>query len=354
VWVEGSLAPRPRPRTCAYRSLSMLTSMALPRHRHRTGPSNATACAGDRYALLFRGQSQHWGCSAASAFLQRLCVRSHHAMISEPLERQGHCVSVFLALNPAVTGGCTEHAVDVADNELHGGRVHTIKNVKPSSKTQSSNFRMAFNVFLQHGYQSNDALGSGLGYYDYLIITRYDLRLLRPIDHWQCRSSAEERSKLGLASRCGASSFATWQCTFDTLFIVPHAHIPAFDRSVGSTDKPGSRSARCCFNEICMAGGVSSTGQACYNVFARRLAGNASNISFCFPPPSHGGLRTPNGPDYQCCSRGLTNWSRVYEAERSRDLTATLGAHSPSNISWGLHTMGDKYRAWTRGWEAHR
>ena len=224
---------------------SMLTSMALPRHRHRTGPSNATACAGDRYALLFRGQSQHWGCSAASAFLQRLCVRSHHAMISEPLERQGHCVSVFLALNPAVTGACTEHAVDVADNELHGGRVHTVKNVKPSSKTQSSNFRMAFNIFLQHGYQSNDALGSGLGGYDYLIITRYDLRLLRQIDHWQCRSSAEERSKLGLASRCGASSFATWQCTFDTLFIVPHAHIPAFDRSVGSTDKPGSRSHRC-------------------------------------------------------------------------------------------------------------
>ena len=94
-----------------------------------------------------------------------------------------------------------------------------------------------------------------------------------------------------------------------------------------------------------MAGGVPGTGQACVNVFAKRLAHGIDDISFCTPPPSHGGSHPPNGPDYQCCSRGITNWTRVYETEYARDPTAVAGAFAPTNASSGYATLGDRFRA---------
>ena len=296
-----------------------------------------------RYALLFRGQSMHWGCSAESAFLQRLCILSHHAMISRPLEAQGHCVDVYVALNPA-SSACvgSAHHVDVADTSLHGGRRVIVEDVRRWSRSQSANFRYAINSVFRAAYQQ----AAGTRAYDYLIISRYDMRLLQPIlPTWTCHADPVLRGKLGIASRCGTVSYAKWRCTFDTLFIVPRAHIAAFNRSIGSADKPGSRTFACCFNEMCMAGGVKATGQACYNVFARRLEGGSNSIAFCFPPSGFGGNQAPNGPDYQCCSRGLTNWSKVYNAEVKRDPSALLSANHPSNGSFGQETLADKYRA---------
>ena len=95
---------------------------------------------------------------------------------------------------------------------------------------------------------------------------------------------------------------------------------------------------------MCMAGGVKATGQACFNVLARRLEGGTDSIAFCFPPPGLGGLRPPNGPDYQCCSRGLTNWSKVHHAEVRHDPTGLAGAEDPLNTSFGESTIADKYR----------
>jgi len=295
------------------------------------------SCA-SRYALLFRGQSHHWGCSAdvidTSRFLQRLCVHSHHAMISEPLEQQGHCVDTFLALHSR----CDVLAADLTDGELHGGRLRWSQNVHAQSKSQSSNFRHAINSFWLQA-----AARPTWQQYDYLIVTRYDVRLLSPIvPGWACHT-ASSRGSLAIASKCSAKTYASWRCTFDTLFIVPRAHWVDFNRSVGSADTPGSRSSRCCFNEMCMSGGVPATGQAFHHVFARRLEGGANNISFCFPPPDHGGTRSPNGPDYQCCSRGLTNWTKVYQAEVARDSTARLGGYVPANDSFGLATLSTRY-----------
>ena len=300
-----------------------------------------------RYALLFRGQSHHWGCDASSAFLQRLCMHSHHAMITQPLERQGHCVDVFLALNPK----CKALLPEVQDSGLHGGRVRHMADVQPLSRSQSSNFRHAINLFWKFAAAQGDTLApprerapsfaaATHHLYDFFIVTRYDVRLLVPmVPSWACHNNPSSVGTLGIASRCGSHSYKSYRCTFDTLFVVPRAHWRAFDTSVGSADQPNSRTARCCFNEMCMAGGVKGTGQACYNVFAKRIAGGGANISFCFNPPEHGGSRSPNGPEYQCCSRGLTNWTRVMEAEVSRDPTAKLGGYEPSNASFGVRAL---------------
>ena len=87
-----------------------------------------------------------------------------------------------------------------------------------------------------------------------------------------------------------------------------------------------------------------ATGQACYHVLERRIDGGAANVSFCFPPPDHGGSHPPNGPDYQCCSRGLTNWTKVHDAEVARDPTARLGGFLPSNASFGQAVLTNRYR----------
>ena len=229
------------------------------------------------------------------------------------------------------------------DEKLHGGRVRLSKSVQGQSRSQSSNFRLALNMFLHYAYSPHREHGNP---YDYLIVTRYDLRLLRPIPSWACHSTPDERAKLGIASKCqNGGTFHTFGCTYDTMYVVPRAHVPAFNRSIGQSEAPGSRSYRCCFNEICMAGGVPATGQACYHIFTRKLARNESDISFCFAPPSHGGMRPPNGPDYQCCSRGLTNWTLVWHTEAPRDPSGRLAGFAPSNASFGTLTLADKYKA---------
>jgi len=301
---------------------------------------------GLRYALLWRGQAHHWGCGEESAFLQRLCLQSHQAMIVAPLERQGYCVDIFMALHSR----CPSLLPEVL--ETYAGRVRHSASVHVASKSQSSNYRSAINMFWNYAAAHGDAAAaagasvqlSPTSGYDFLIVTRYDLRLLTPIvPSWPCHLPSS-RGTIGIASKCSAATFASWRCTFDTLFIVPRAHFYAFNRSIGSSDKPGSRSVRCCFNEMCMAGGVPATGQACHHVFAKRVEGGEANISFCFPPPDHGGSRSPNGPEYQCCSRGLTNWTRVFEEEWKRDPTARLGGYEPSNASYGPSTLSSRFR----------
>jgi hypothetical protein len=376
----------------------------------RMPSTGVRTCRGKRYALLFRGQSHHWGCDARSAFLQRLCLLSHRAMVIEPLEAAGHCVDVFLALNPigkcvvtapspwpdphqtkptsnatkgvpvaaAVASAASQPntsewhpAFDVLSSDVHGSRVRLARHIRSSS--QSSNFRHAINLVFRPGCDSfaprsrahtsrnqtpvkgSVAVGKGVcdpevlspdAEYDFVIVTRYDLRLLKPMPAWACHADAAERTKLGVASRCGSRTWQMWHCSFDTLFVVPRAHWFAFDKSVGERVRaPNGRTTSCCFNEVCMAGGVAGTGQACVNVFTARLPRGLDDLSFCFPPPSHGGSHPPNGPDYQCCSRGVLNWSRVYEVEVARDPTAVLGAFTPGNTSSGWTTLGDRFRA---------
>ena len=346
-----------------------------------SSPSPLRECSGRRYALLYRGESHHWGCDAAGRYLQRLCMLSHRAMVIEPIEQSGGCVDVFLALNRkchvSLPGGPPAALdTDIMAETLHGGaRVHVI--ARPvKSWSQASNFRHALNLVLRPACDSfavnrrhaaavtaassnsSFAIGgagvchadiiSGGSEYDVLIVTRYDVRLLTPLPRWACHADAVSLpAKIGVASRCGSQAWRGWHCSFDTLFVVPRAHWRTFDMAIGKLDPPNGRTTRCCFNDACMAPGTGAgTGQACVNVLVKRLAQGLDGVSFCFPPPSHGGSHPPNGPDYQCCSRGLTNWTRVYEIESARDPTGEAGAFAPTIASSGWATLSDRYRAW--------
>ena len=50
-----------------------------------------------RFALLFRGEAYRWGCDTEGVATQLAAVRSHVAMIVEPLEARGHDVRAFFA-----------------------------------------------------------------------------------------------------------------------------------------------------------------------------------------------------------------------------------------------------------------
>ena len=82
--------------------------------------------------------------------------------------------------------------------------------------------------------------------FDFLVFTRFDMRFLRPIESWRCRT-VDERSKLAIAGSCNPRSW----CTYDMLHIVPSAHVEAFNRSIGGYGVPGSRTTACCFNNHC-------------------------------------------------------------------------------------------------------
>eukprot|EP00966_Prymnesium_polylepis_P152123 3513894-Prymnesium_polylepis.1 len=60
------------------------------------------------------------------------------------------------------------------------------------SRSQGGAFRQILNRF---------AAKFAAHTFDFLIFTRFDMRFLRPIESWRCRS-ADERGKLAVAGSC--------------------------------------------------------------------------------------------------------------------------------------------------------
>ena len=311
-------------------------------------PCPERSTAGHSYALLFRGRSHRWGCDAASRFLQRAALQSHHEHISGPLERLGHCVDVYLTLHlpPCYSHG--EHpqlVFDLVRSASQGGRGQrgifarwARSNLPGHGSNQLQNFRAALD-WLGNASRSSP--------YDYTIVTRYDMRLLTPMQTWACHKPAKLSDAdliahspsisrtLGIASQCYSRAWHNQQCTWDSFYIVPRALFAGFSSSIGVAEPPGQRSLRCCFNAWCQY-----SGHGCYNVFAPRVGG-AHNISFCWPdqPQSF----PQNGPDFQCCRGGLVTSSQLKRLPGSYRANASIVAR----LNWTWSTIRRELR-----WEA--
>ena len=230
--------------------------------------------------------------------VQRLILHSHHAMVSEPLERLGHCVSVYLALNSACTKlnhsstrPDDQYLLDLTDNkELHNGRLQLAEPVCTTG--QDCNMRSALDMFRG---------ATGIDTYDVLIILRYDVRLLRPITSWNCHRPdlLETKSQpLGLTSIITDHSWAREKRTHDVIHVVPRAHFGAFDSAIGR-----KRKNACCFNGAChIWGGLGTTGHWCLPFFLDNLKGGMNNISFCFKKENRYGYSARETiPNIGCC-----------------------------------------------------
>jgi hypothetical protein len=158
--------------------------------------------------------------------------------------------------------------------------------------------------------------------YDFAVVTRYDLRLLTPITTWGCHNTSlhakASEQRLCIASKMhptkGSFTWKRHNATMDIFYVVPRAHLPGFVDSLGIAESPGARSLRCCFRSNCPLG----AGHTCWNVFTKRIAGGSANVSFLWPFATPSAKRPSNGPDYQCCRMGSTNWTRVYDIETRR------------------------------------
>ena len=283
----------------------------------------------ETYALLFRGHPLRWGCTFRGVYLQRLCIFSHFEMIVKPLQALGHTVDLYVPNRSTHNSRECDLAHALALKQLRP----LVFEPAPDSTTQSGDMRAMLNFF----YMRSRSLGNT---YDFLVVTRFDVRYLMPIDSWACRTPGS-RQKLGITGSCG-SIHQPW-CTFDMLHVVPAAHLAGFDRSIGNWSVPGSRTSNCCFSKNCKLP-LPGTGQACLNVFAHNLQGGRASISSCFAAPVPAN-HPANGPGYQCCRLGMTNWTRLYNAETGRNLSASEAASSPQrDVSFGWCTNTNPFR----------
>ena len=143
----------------------------------RLPPSSAA----DRYAVLFRGEAYRWGCDARGVQLQQLAFASQLSNIVEPLARSGHTAKVFLTVDDWRT--CRSNTTSLynastAISRLVGAvapaQLATLKSF-PGVRDQPDGIMKALKEYLP----------SSLAF-EFLIITRYDVRLLTPITSWAC------------------------------------------------------------------------------------------------------------------------------------------------------------------------
>ena len=290
-----------------------------------------------KYAMLLRGRAYEFGCDMPGIRLQEHVLHSHHAMISEPLEELGHTVDVFLALSSAcdnVTDStlAAEFPQRLSNNKhLHNGRLKAAKNV--STFAQHFNIRSALNMII--------AETNNLAAYDFLVVMRYDIRMLRPITSWDCRPTS-----LGSASILTDHSWRQEKRTSDLIYVVPKVHWPAFNVSIGKKSREG-----CCYNNGCHFlpyswGNLGRSGHWCIKIFDEHVAGGMRNMSFCFAKGLHGGCTAVGNhsvrvPTLQCCKKAGVNWTYVgsaldqyaRETQLSMRAIARLPRHELSNAT---------------------
>jgi hypothetical protein len=109
--------------------------------------------------------------------------------------------------------------------------------------------------------------------FDYLIVTRYDVKLLSPIVSWPCY---DKPLQVSAASQCEPGAWARFNCIADHFWIVPRAYVPRFSNLVGSRLNL-SHYTKCCFAKRCLQ----KAGHGCYNVLTHHLGG-LDRVGFCW------------------------------------------------------------------------
>ena len=218
--------------------------MCLPEANSSTaGPSRLDELRPSRFALLLRGEAFRWGCDDSGVERQLHAAASHDEHIFRPLARAGHTLEVYLPFR--LDGSCSSGPARTAlrDRLAHayGGsgsgrdeRV-SVSVTDVSARGQSEGFRAALDWFLA----SRDALE-----HDFVLLTRFDLELRRPLDRWwsgsvlpRVPSLAALRDSVSFASRCEYAAWTQWNCTSDLLYVVARRHLLAFNASIGAVQR---------------------------------------------------------------------------------------------------------------------
>lgn len=222
-------------------------------------------------------------------------MQSQHDMITKSLHACGASVGVVLTVD---SRGCANSTLLDRLASWHGK--HLQKSGAVIARTQGQNVRGALQLFMPIAHE-----------YDAMILTRYDLRLLVPFTAWP---GCQGISTIGVASRCEMQQWRNWNCTNDILFVVPRAHLWAFNASAGAEIRPtDSRyfsaprgrakiNPSACFaraGEVVSHGVPKGLGHGCYNSLAQHVG--HEQLSFCWPSAS--GVTEPN-EFYQCCRHG--------------------------------------------------
>ena len=285
-----------------------------------------------RYAVLFRGEAYRWGCTNDGVAIQLAAMKSHLAQIIEPLERLGHIVRLFFSHDHRVCkasyvfrpgelkklGALGRNASNViykndspeAIDALTGLFLRT--NIASISriggvKDQPDSIIGSLDLFLRrkrthvgvggskafvqkHSLAPRD--GDGPETFDYLIITRYDVKFLSPMPSWPC---FDKPLQVSLASQCEPGAWARFNCVADHFWIIPRPYISRAATLIG-TRLNLSHYTKCCFAKRCLQ----KAGHGCYNVLSHHLG--SEHVGFCWPQPAKS-VAEPN-PHYQCCRHG--------------------------------------------------
>ena len=284
------------------------------------------------YAILFRGEAYRWGCDTAGVALQHAAVESHLSKIIVPLEARGDLVKVFLAVDHrackrgfqmmdmagrkhatrdmsiaarappydtttvlASNASTTAHQHqqvysadstglrDAIANTLGAHRVEQSTKIS-NVKDQPDSITKSLRLFRAHASASS---------FDFLIVTRYDVRLLTPITSWACDRAS---TRVSAASKCEPGAWARFHCVADHFWIVPQPFVAKFVDRIG-TRLNLSHFSSCCFSKRC----IQKAGHGCYSVLAHALGGG-DRIGFCWPQPAKS-IAEPNA-NYECCRHG--------------------------------------------------
>jgi hypothetical protein len=275
-------------------------------------------------ALLLRGQANLHGCDAAGLEMQRVASASMVTMLIEPLEAHGHTVHLYATVSNCSECSAAGSSQLSSSSALFAGRAFSMM-LGLCSSHQPDNVRETLDWFLRVA----DAPS-----YDFLIMTRWDVRLLSPITLWGCSPlRSENRHRVGFAQRCEQGLWGPWACTHDILHVVSRTRLRAFSRAVG-VRLNGSHYKHCCFHVGCWL----SSGHGCLNMINRyaleeeqpsssihgarsgRESGNESGSvrgvanSYCWPPPSR--LTNEANRFFQCCRKGEASPRNAVGAER--------------------------------------
>lgn len=315
----------------------MLNATLHIRQLQRAYPTSVTVAPQlvQRFALLLRGEAYRWGCDTAGVALQMRAAESQLANIVKPLESRGHTVRIFLAHDHRLckagylfrVGQNSSRIVyrpDTSDaiaaiTALFEARRVALVGKLGNVKDQPDSITAALDLFLnqrvqkasaasgfvqsvhaavstsglsaqvaRHATRSGDAASS----FDFLIVSRYDVRLLTPIISWPCYNQPQQVSA---ASRCEPGAWERFHCIADHFWIVPRLFLSSYAALVGSRLNV-SHYTKCCFGKRCLQ----KAGHGCFNVFEHYWGSEA--LGFCWPQPVRS-VAEPN-PNYQCCMHG--------------------------------------------------
>ena len=236
-------------------------------------------------------------------------MRSQYKTIAQSLLDCGHTVDVLLMLN---SRSCANQTLVDRLASWHAGLVRHVWNA--SSTTQARNVRAALDAFSPVAQR-----------YDVLILTRYDLLLKLPMHEWP--GCQEDDGTIGFADQCEGFKWPRWNCTGDTMFVIPRPLLWAFDAAVNAVSSGtinvydhwdararqrvyGNIMPSACFmthGELTTRSFPHGLGHGCFNAVAERIG--YDQVSLCWSGTAnkmglYEGFSEGNSTFYQCCSNG--------------------------------------------------